>query len=162
MDDLRWWTVPGNVTAAVAARLPGALIGAVMLVVFAGILGPTWGGAVALGWLAAGALLLTRPGEHAAATTVLRYRPEPRLWLAADVGRLAPGHRIDVYVAPKAAGVFALAVTPSRSGSGPSAREGPPRPCGRRRCRRWLTCGPAGPARSWRWAGGAGRGCLPR
>ena len=108
MDDLRWWTVTGNVTAAVAARLPGALIGAAMLVTFAGILGPTWGGAVALCWFAAGALVLTGPGERAAASTVLRYRPAPQSWLAADVARPAPGRRIDVYVAPKAAGVFAL------------------------------------------------------
>ena len=78
---------------------PPALIGAAMVVTFAGILGPTWGGAAALAWFAAGTLVLTGPGERAAATTVLRYRPAPRLWLAADVGRLAPGRRIDVYVA---------------------------------------------------------------
>ena len=62
-----------------------------MLVTFAGILGPTWGGAVALAWLAAGALVLTGPGERAAATTVLRYRPAPRSWLAADVGAACAG-----------------------------------------------------------------------
>ena len=108
MDDCRWWTVPGNVAAAVAARLPGALIGGAMLVTFAGILGPTWGGAVALAPLAAGALVLTRRGERLAATTVLRYRPAPGSWLAADVAWLALGRRIDVYVAPQASGAFAL------------------------------------------------------
>ena len=108
MDDCRWWTVTRNVTAGVARRLPSALIGTAMLVTFAGILGPTWGAAVALGWLAAGALVLTRPGERLAATTVLRYRPAPKSWLAADVRQLAPRRRIDVYVAPKATGVFAL------------------------------------------------------
>ena len=92
MDDCRWWTVPGNVAAAVAARLPGALIGGAMLVTFAGILGPTWGGAVALAPLAAGALVLTRRGERLAATTVLRYRPAPGSWLvlqAATVSAVA-------------------------------------------------------------------------
>ena len=108
MDDCRWWTVARDVTAGVARRLPSALIGTAMLVTFAGILGPTWGAAVALGWLAGGALVLTRPGERLAATTVLRYRPAPQSWLAADVRQLAPGRRIDVYVAPKATGVFAL------------------------------------------------------
>ena len=108
MDDCRWWTVARDVTAGVARRLPSALIGTAMLVTFAGILGPTWGAAVALGWLAAGALVLTRPGERLAATTVMRYRPAPQSWLAADVRQLAPGRRIDVYVAPKATGVFAL------------------------------------------------------
>jgi len=108
MDDCRWWTVTRDVTAGVARRLPSALIGTAMLVTFAGILGPTWGAAVALGWLAGGALVLTRPGERLAATTVMRYRPAPKSWLAADVRQLAPRRRIDVYVAPKATGVFAL------------------------------------------------------
>ena len=108
MTDCRWWTVPGRVTAAVAARLPGALLGAAMFVSFAGILGPSWGGGLVLAWLAAGVLVLTRLGERLAATLVLRYRPAPRSWLAVDVDRLAPGRGVDVYVAPKAAGVFAL------------------------------------------------------
>lgn len=108
MTDLRWWTVPCRVMGAVAARLPGALLGAAIFISFAGILGPDWGGALVLAWLAAGVLVLTRTGERLAATKVLRYRPAPQSWLAVDVARLAPGRKVDVYVAPMAAGVFAL------------------------------------------------------
>ena len=108
MTDCRWWTVSYRVTTAVAARLPGALLGAAMFVSFAGILGPSWGGGLVLAWLAAGVLVLTRRGERLAATVVLRYRPAPQSWLAVDVARLAPGRGIDVCMAPEAAGVFAL------------------------------------------------------
>jgi len=38
----------------------------------------------------------------------LRYRPAPRSWLAADIAGLAPGRRIEVYVAPGLSGVFCV------------------------------------------------------
>lgn len=108
MTDLSWWTVPCRVIGAVAARLPGGMLGAAMFVSFAGIFGPEWGGGLLLAWLTAGVAVLTRPGERLAATRVLRYRPATQSWLAVDVARLAPGRKVDVYVAPMAAGVFAL------------------------------------------------------
>ena len=108
MEDLRWWAVWGNVAAAVAVRLPGALLGAAMLITFAGILGPDWGWRAGAGWLAAGGLVLTRPGERLAVIRMLRYGRPPQSWPAVDVAQLAPGRRIDVYVAPQASGVFAL------------------------------------------------------
>ncbi len=108
MAERRWWIVPANVAVGVGRRLAGAMVGAVMVITFAGMLGPTWGSAIALGWLAAGAATLTQPGERLLAMRVLRYRRAAGSWLAADVHRLAPGRRVDVYVAPQALGVFAL------------------------------------------------------
>ncbi len=108
MDRREWWTVPVNVAVGVVRGLPAALIGVVMLVTFAGLLGPTWGGLAALAWLTAGVATLTRPGERLVVTAVLRYRRAAHSWLAAEVHRLAPGRRIEVYVAPHAFGVFAV------------------------------------------------------
>ena len=59
-------------------------------------------------WLVAGLVTLSRLGERLLTRTVLRYRPAPGSWLEAEVRRLLPGRRVDVYVAPKATGVFAL------------------------------------------------------
>ncbi len=100
--------MPLNVTAGVLVRLPGAVIGAAMVVTFAGILGPTWGAAIGYGWLAGGVLASTRQGERLLAVTVMRFRRASDSWLAAEVNRLAPGRRYEVYVAPMTSGVFAL------------------------------------------------------
>ena len=103
----RWWTVPVNVAATVAWRLPGALMGVVLVVVAGSMLGPP-GFLLAVLWLVAGLVTLPRFGERLLARTVLRYRPAPGSWLEAEVRRLLPGRRVDVYVVPKASGVFAL------------------------------------------------------
>ena len=50
----------------------------------------------------------TRVGERAVVRGVLRYRPAPGSWLAADVAALAPGRRVRVYVAPGLSGVFSV------------------------------------------------------
>jgi len=83
-------------------------LGATMFVSFAGVLGPDWGGALVLAWLTAGVLVLTRLGERLVVTRVLRYRTARQSWLAVDAAGLAGGRKVDVYVAPNAAGVFAL------------------------------------------------------
>jgi len=103
----RLWTVPVNVAATVAWRLPGALMGVVLVVVAGSLLGPP-GFLLAVLWLVAGLVTLPRFGERLLTRTVLRYRPAPGSWLEAEVRRLLPGRRVDVYVAPKASGVFAL------------------------------------------------------
>ena len=103
----RLWTVPVNVAATVAWRLPGALMGVVLVVVAGSMLGPP-GFLLAVLWLVAGLVTLPRFGERLLTRTVLRYRPAPGSWLEAEVRRLLPGRRVDVYVAPKASGVFAL------------------------------------------------------
>lgn len=108
MHACRWVRIVRNMTVGVAVRLPAAVLSVFLVVVAAGLLGPTWGLAVILGWLALGLLALTGPGEQAIARTVLRYQPAPGSWLAADVSRLAPGRRIDVYVARGTSGVFAV------------------------------------------------------
>jgi len=54
------------------------------------------------------ALTLTGPVERLLAVTVFRYRRAGDSWLAAEVRRLAPGRRYEVYVAPGTSGVFAL------------------------------------------------------
>lgn len=59
----RWWTVPVNVAATVAWRLPGALMGAVLVVVVGSMLGPP-GFLLAVVWLVAGLVTLTRFGER--------------------------------------------------------------------------------------------------
>jgi len=102
------WTVLANIGVGVGRRLPAALIGAVMVVTFTGMLGPTWGPVIAVSWMVAGLAVLTRSGERLFATRVLRYRPAVSSWLAADVHRLAPGRRVDVYLAPPAGAVFAV------------------------------------------------------
>lgn len=107
MRGRRWWTVPANVAATVAWRLPGALLGVVLLVVAGSMLGPP-GLLLAMLWLAAGLATVSRVGERFVARRVLRYRPVPGSWLEAEVHRLLPGRRVEVYVAPKASGVFAL------------------------------------------------------
>lgn len=103
----RWWTVPVNVATTVAWRLPGALMGVVLVVVAGSMLGPP-GFLLAVLWLVAGLVTLSRFGERLLARTVLRYRPAPGSWLEAEVRRLLPVRRVDVYVVPKASGVFAL------------------------------------------------------
>jgi len=105
--DSRWWTVPVNVAATVAWRLPGALMGVILVAAAGSMLGPP-GLLLALVWLAGGLLTLSRFGERLLARTVLRYRPAPGSWLEAEAQRLLPGRRVDVYVAPKTSGVFAL------------------------------------------------------
>ncbi len=103
----RWWTVPVNAAATVAWRLPGALMGVILVVVAGSMLGPP-GLLLALVWLVAALLTLPRRGERLLARTVLRYRPAAGSWLEAEVQRLLPGRRVEVYVAPKTSGVFAL------------------------------------------------------
>ena len=103
----RWWTAPVNTAGTVLWRLPGALLGAILFVAAGSMLGPP-GLLLALIWLLTGALTGFRFGERVLARTVLRYRPAPGSWLDAEVRRLLPGRRVDVYVAPKAVGVFAL------------------------------------------------------
>ena len=76
-DRRRWWAVPVNVAATVAWRLPGALMGVILVVV-------------------AGLVTLSRLGERLLARTLLRYRPAPGSWLEAEVRRLLPGRRVDV------------------------------------------------------------------
>jgi len=105
---VRWWTVPVNVAASVALRLPGAVIGTGMMAVLAGLFGPAWGTAIIYGWMAAGVLTLTGAVEGLLAATVFRYRRAADSWLAEEVDRLAPGRRCRVYVAPGTCGVFAL------------------------------------------------------
>lgn len=97
----------GERAATVAWRLPGALMGVILFVVAGSMLGPP-GLVLALVWLVAGLVTLTRIGERVLARRALRYRAAPGSWLEAEVRRLLPGRRVDVYVAPKAAGVFAL------------------------------------------------------
>jgi len=103
----RWWTVPVNAAATLAWRLPGALMGVILVVVAGSLLGPP-GLLLALIWLADALLTLPPFGERLVTRTVLRYRPAPGSWLEAEVQRLLPGRRVDVYVAPKTPGVFAL------------------------------------------------------
>jgi hypothetical protein len=100
-------TVPVHVAATVAWRLPGALMGVILFVVAGSVFGPP-GVLLAAIWLVTGLLTGFRFGERALIRTVLRYRPAPTSWLEAEVRRLLPGRRVDVYVAPKATGVFAL------------------------------------------------------
>src|SRR4051812_21616574 len=107
MRPRRWWTVPVNVAATVAWRLPGALMGIILFVAAGSMLGPP-GLLLAMVWLTAGLLSVCRFGERRLVRSVLRYHPAPYSWLEAEVGRLLPGQRVDVYVAPKASGVFAL------------------------------------------------------
>jgi hypothetical protein len=99
--------VPVHVAATVAWRLPGALMGVILFVVAGSMFGPP-GVLLAAIWLVTGLLTGFRFGERALIRTVLRYRPAPTSWLEAEVRRLLPGRRVDVYVAPKATGVFAL------------------------------------------------------
>lgn len=103
----RWWTAPVNTAGTVLWRLPGALLGAILFVAAGSMLGPP-GLMLALIWLLSGALTGFRLGEQVLARTVLRYRRAGGSWLDAEVRRLLPGRRVDVYVAPKAIGVFAL------------------------------------------------------
>jgi hypothetical protein len=112
----RWWAVPVNVTATVAGRLPGALLGAVLFVAAGSMLGPV-GFLVALVWLVAGALTVFRFGERAVARIVLRYRPASGSWLEVEARRLLPGSRVDVYVAPRPPGCSPWAGAPSGSAS---------------------------------------------
>ena len=107
MRPRRWWTVPANVAGTVAWRLPGALMGAILGVAAGSMLGPP-GLLLALMWLVTGMLTGCRFGERALARTVLRYRPAPDSWLEAEVRRLLRDRPVDVYVARKASGVFAL------------------------------------------------------
>jgi hypothetical protein len=53
-------------------------------------------------------LTLSRFAERVLARTVLRYRAAPESWLEAEVRQLLPRRSVEVYVAPKASGVFAL------------------------------------------------------
>ena len=69
--------------------------------------GPT-GLLLAAVWVVAGLLTLSRFAERVLARTVLRYRPAPGSWLEAEVRQLLPRRSVEVYVAPKASGVFAL------------------------------------------------------
>jgi len=105
---VREWTAPANIAAAVALRLPGAVIGTGMMAVLAGFFGPAWGTAIVYGWIAAGVLTLTGAVEGLLAVTVFRYRRAADSWLAEEVRRLAPRRRYRVYVAPGTSGVFAL------------------------------------------------------
>src|SRR4051794_25607250 len=95
----RWWKAPVNPFGTVLWRLPGALLGAILFVAAGSLLGPP-GLLLALLWLLTGALTGFRFGERAVARTVLRYRPAGGSWLEAEVRRLLPGRRVDVYVAP--------------------------------------------------------------
>jgi hypothetical protein len=80
----------------------------VMLFAAAGsMLGPP-GLLLALVWLLTGALTASRLGERAVARTLLHYRPAQGSWLDAEVRQLLPLGRVDVYVAPRADGLFAL------------------------------------------------------
>ncbi len=75
--------------ATVAWRLPGALMGVALFMVAGSMLGPP-GLLLAVAWLFAGLLTVTRGGERLLVRTVLRYRPAPGSWLDAEVRRLLP------------------------------------------------------------------------
>jgi len=101
------WVKAGHAAAAIARLLPASVLSAFLVVMAAAFLGG-WGAVVALVWLLAGLAILTRMGERAAVRAFLRYHPAPGTWLAADVAGLAPGRRIEVYVAPGLSGVFSV------------------------------------------------------
>jgi hypothetical protein len=102
------WVRVGQVAAGVGRLLPAAVLSVFVVVMAAAFLGATWGLLVAVLWLLAGFAVLTRVGERAAVRGFLRYRPAPGSWLAADVAALAPGRRVQVYVAPGLSGVFSV------------------------------------------------------
>jgi len=101
------WVKAGHAAAGIARLLPASVLSAFLLGMAAAFLGG-WGVVVALVWLLAGLAVLTRVGERAAVRAFLRYRPAPGTWLAADVAGLAPGRRIEVYVASGLFGVFSV------------------------------------------------------
>jgi len=101
------WVKAGQAMAGIARLLPAAVLSAFLVVMAAAFLG-SGGSVVAVVWLLAGLAVLTGLGERAAVRAFLRYRPAPRSWLAADIAGLAPGRRIEVYVAPGLSGVFCV------------------------------------------------------
>jgi hypothetical protein len=93
----------------VLERLPGAVVGVVLISTAAGLFGPSWGGAVMFAWLTVAAVTLTRAGERAVARAPLRYRPVSEdSWLAKQVREDLDTSRVDLYIAPHAVGVFPL------------------------------------------------------
>ena len=101
------WVKAGHAAAGLARLLPASVLSAFLVVMAAAFLG-SWGSMVAVVWLLAGLAVLTRVGERAAVRAFLRCRPAPQSWLAADIAGLAPGRRIEVYVAPGLSGVFCV------------------------------------------------------
>jgi hypothetical protein len=90
-------------------RLPGAVVGVVLISAAADLFGPTWGGAVMFAWLTVAAVTLTRAGERSVARGPLRYRPvSEESWLAKQVRQDLDTSRVDLYIAPHAVGVFPL------------------------------------------------------
>ena len=96
-----------NTAGTVLWRLPGALLGAVLFVAAGSMLGPP-GLLLALIWLLTGALTGSGSGSGSWPGRGCGYQPAPGSWLDVEVSRLLPGRRVEVYVAPKAVGVFAL------------------------------------------------------
>jgi len=113
---------------------------------------------VALVWLMAGVAVLTRVGERAAVRSFLRYRPAAGSWLAADVAALAPGRRIEVYVAPGLSGVFCVGGHTVAAGARSVGIGTPAVALHAASSKRCATRASGGPASSWRCCGGPDRG----
>ncbi len=106
------WIRAGQVAAGIGRLAPAVVLSLFLVVMatsfLAAFLGVTAGTLLATVWLLTGFTVLTRVGERAAVRAVLRYRPAPGSWLAADVAALTPGRRVQVYVAPALSGVFSV------------------------------------------------------
>lgn len=117
------WGRAVRVAAGIGRLAPAAVLSLFLLVMAAAFLGPTRGTLLVAVWLLTGFAVLTRVGEQAAVRGVLRYRPAPGSWLAADVAALTPGRRVQAWVAPARTGVFSvgghsIAVGARSAGSG--------------------------------------------